>query len=115
MGRLPPHSTQPVIDRLPSSLRRILRETPELARAYLVGGCVRDWKLGGEGTDFDLEVYGIEPETLFVALTRWGRTDAVGKSFGVVKLTVPGHVFDFSLPRRDSKSGPGHRGFEVRF
>ncbi len=100
---------------LPASLSRIFRETPELARAYLVGGCVRDWKLGIQCTDFDIEVYGVDPDTLLASLSRWGRTDAVGRAFGVVKLTVPGHVFDFSLPRRDSKSGPGHRGFEITF
>lgn len=104
-----------MIDQIPSKLRRILRETPELARAYLVGGCVRDLKLGVGCTDFDIEVYDITPETLVSALARWGRTDAVGKSFGVVKLSTDGHVFDFSLPRRDSKSGPGHRGFEITF
>ena len=104
-----------MIPMLPASLARILRETPELARAYLVGGCVRDWKLGIPCIDFDIEVYGVDPDTLLASLSRWGRTDVVGKAFGVVKLTVPGHVFDFSLPRRDSKSGPGHRGFEITF
>jgi tRNA nucleotidyltransferase (CCA-adding enzyme) len=42
--------------------------------------------------------------------------DQVGKSFGVIKLTVgPGETYDFSLPRRDSKVAPGHRGFAVEF
>ena len=112
---LAPHCGASVIDQIPSKLRRILRETPELAHAYLVGGCVRDWKLGVGCTDFDIEVYQITPETLVSALARWGRIDAVGKSFGVVKLSTDGQVFDFSLPRRDSKSGPGHRGFESTF
>lgn len=104
-----------MISALPASLARILRETPELARAYLVGGCVRDGLLGHPCKDFDIEVYGIHPDALQSALARWGRIDAVGKSFGVVKLSTEGHVFDFSLPRRDSKSGPGHRGFEIAF
>ena len=34
---------------IPASLTRILRETPELARAYLVGGCVRDALAGRPG------------------------------------------------------------------
>ena len=91
----------------------MLRETPALAHAYLVGGCVRDALIGTEGKDFDLEVFGIDSGTLIRALSPWGRTDTVGRSFGVVKLSIPGHTFDFSLPRRDSKTGPGHRGFEV--
>ncbi|MFM7101038.1 MAG: hypothetical protein ACKO3N_07690 [Verrucomicrobiota bacterium] len=99
---------------LPPTLRRVLAETPELARALLVGGCVRDWLLGRAVKDFDVEVYGLDYETLVRALGRWGRADLVGRSFGVVKLSLaPGLVVDFSLPRRDSKTGPGHRGFAV--
>jgi len=34
----------------------------------------------------------------------------------VVKLTTrAGQTFDFSIPRRDSKVGPGHKGFETVF
>lgn len=103
-----------MIELLPSPLRRVLAETPELARALLVGGCVRDWLLGRAVKDFDVEVYGLDYETLVRALGRWGRADRVGRSFGVVKLSLaPGLVVDFSLPRRDSKTGPGHRGFAV--
>ena len=36
---------------------------------------------------------------------------SVGRAFGVLRLK---HLnADFSLPRRDSKIGPGHRGFDV--
>src|SRR4029450_10910359 len=50
------------------------------------------------------------------ALSHWGRTDLVGRSFGVVKLTTRrGETYDFSIPRRDSKGGPGHKGFEIEF
>jgi tRNA nucleotidyltransferase (CCA-adding enzyme) len=38
---------------------------------------------------------------------------AVGVSFGVIKVKVDGQEYDFSLPRRDSKTGQGHRGFMV--
>jgi tRNA nucleotidyltransferase (CCA-adding enzyme) len=105
-----------MLDLLPDLLRRILRETPELRRAYLVGGCVRDWWLGRAVKDFDVEVYGIDYERLVQALRRWGRADLVGRSFGVVKLAAGnGDWFDFSLPRRDSKVAPGHKGFAVDF
>jgi tRNA nucleotidyltransferase (CCA-adding enzyme) len=33
-------------------------------RAMLVGGCVRDELMGIEPKDWDLEVYGVEPEKL---------------------------------------------------
>jgi tRNA nucleotidyltransferase (CCA-adding enzyme) len=101
---------------IPETLSVVLERTPELGRAYLVGGCVRDWLLGRECKDFDIEVFGVDYGGLVKALTVWGRTDLVGRSFGVVKLTVrSGQTFDFSIPRRDSKVAPGHKGFEVAF
>ncbi len=77
------------MDLTPPELERILRETPELKRAFLVGGCVRDALMGlPPGKDFDVEVFGVDYESLLKALSRWGRTDLVGRSFGVVKLTT---------------------------
>jgi tRNA nucleotidyltransferase (CCA-adding enzyme) len=97
-------------------LSAILRDTPELQRACLVGGCVRDWLLGIPNKDFDIEAFGVSYEQLAGALSRWGRTNRVGRSFGVVKLTTrAGHTYDFGIPRRDSKVAPGHKGFEVDF
>jgi tRNA nucleotidyltransferase (CCA-adding enzyme) len=101
---------------IPDDLASILRDTPELGRAYLVGGCVRDALLGLPQKDFDIEAFGVSYEELALALARWGRTDLVGKSFGVVKLTTgSGSLYDFTVPRRDSKIAPGHRGFEISF
>lgn len=38
----------------------------------------------------------------------------IGKAFGVIKFRDnEGNDYDFSLPRRDSKTGTGHTGFEV--
>ena len=101
---------------VPDELSRVLRETPELAQAYLVGGCVRDALLGLPQKDYDIEVFGVSYEQLEAALRRSGRTDVVGRSFGVVKLMVASRqVYDFTIPRRDSKVAPGHKGFEVTF
>lgn len=101
---------------MPDNLAAILTGTPELEQAFLVGGCVRDWLAGIPNKDFDIEAFGVSYEQLAAALARWGRTDLVGRSFGVVKLTTPGgQVFDFSVPRRDSKVAPGHKGFEISF
>jgi tRNA nucleotidyltransferase (CCA-adding enzyme) len=79
----------------------------------LVGGCVRDWLLGLEPKDFDIEVYHLDYETMGRALTPFGPTDLVGRSFGVLKVRLDGLEYDFSLPRRESKTGAGHRGFAV--
>lgn len=101
---------------VPPALEKIISETAELKQAYLVGGCVRDALLGHPCKDFDIEVFGLSYEQLVNALSRWGRTDLVGRSFGVVKLTVTGNgTFDFTIPRRDSKIAPGHKGFTVEF
>jgi len=105
-----------MMESIPDELARILRETPALAQAYLVGGSVRDWLLGIPHKDYDIEVFGLAYEDLVEILRRWGRIDLVGRSFGVVKLTTPaGVTFDFTVPRRDSKIAAGHKGFEIRF
>jgi tRNA nucleotidyltransferase (CCA-adding enzyme) len=86
-------------------------------RALLVGGWVRDYVRGIETVDYDIEVYGIEAEKLRELLERHGRVNTVGEAFTVykVKLRNGDHrlVVDVSLPRRESKTGRGHRGFLV--
>lgn len=101
---------------LPNEVSEIIATTPALRGAYAVGGCVRDWLLGNQSTDFDIEVFGVSYAELVRALSPFGRTDLVGRSFGVVKLgTRSGLTVDFSIPRRDSKTTPGHKGFEIEF
>ncbi|MBI2498467.1 MAG: polynucleotide adenylyltransferase, partial [Opitutae bacterium] len=82
-------------------------------RPLLVGGCVRDWQLGLEPKDIDIEVYGLDYDAMGRALAPFGPTDVVGRSFGVLKVRLEGAEYDFSLPRRESKTGAGHRGFAV--
>jgi putative nucleotidyltransferase with HDIG domain len=78
----------------------------------IVGGAVRDILLGHPPKDLDFEVYQLDVERLAMVLAPFGRIDAVGRSFGVLKLrTHAGQEFDFALPRRESKVGTGHRGF----
>jgi tRNA nucleotidyltransferase (CCA-adding enzyme) len=80
-------------------------------RALLVGGYVRDVLLGLPSKDYDFEVYGLSLGKLEGVLAGFGEVIAVGRSFGV--LRVKGLDADFSIPRRDSKTGRGHRGFLV--
>lgn len=97
-------------------------------RAMLVGGCVRDELMGLEPKDWDLEVYGIEPERLrelleeFVSRESSGTNGGTDKSVRATSLNVVGEAFavyrlgddlDVSLPRRERKSGRGHRGFVI--
>src|SRR5215204_6591399 len=89
-------------------LSSVVRESS--GRAMLVGGCVRDEFLGIDSTDWDLEVYGVEPQKLKTILESFGEVNAVGESFTVYKV---GSDLDVSMPRRDRKSGRGHKGFTI--
>lgn len=98
---------------VPPQLVEILKRISTRGRPLLVGGCVRDSLLGLDPKDFDIEVHGIDFETLHQLLRAFGATDVVGRSFGVIKLRLEDTEYDFSIPRRDSKTGQGHRGFRV--
>ena len=78
-------------------------------RALIVGGWVRDRLIGRGSKDIDIEVFGLPADRLRAILESLGRVETVGESFQVYKT---GDI-DVSLPRRESKSGRGHRGFEV--
>ena len=78
-------------------------------RALFVGGWVRDRLRGCPSKDIDIEVYGVSAVDLRQLLEPLGRVDAVGESFTVYKLGP----LDVSLPRTESKTGRGHRGFTV--
>lgn len=81
--------------------------------AFVVGGAVRDYLLGKEPKDFDVECFHIESSKLEAILKRHGKVDFAGKSFGVFKLSVDGEIYDFSLPRSEIKSGEGYTGFDI--
>lgn len=80
-------------------------------RALVVGGCVRDAVLGTTTKDIDVEVYGIEPSELAAILAKHFRLDLVGQAFGVLKLHD--YPIDIAIPRRESKAGLGHKGFDI--
>lgn len=84
-------------------------------RGLLVGGSVRDALMGKISKDFDIEVYGLEAKVVEEVVGRFGKVSDVGKSFGILKISLKGGVdIDASLPRTDSKISKGHRGFEVK-
>ena len=91
------------------------RFTPTEPRALLVGGSVRDLMWGEPPKDVDVEVFGLAPDKL-EALVRqlFSRVDVVGASFGILKVFLDeGHELDVGLPRKESKTGKGHRGFVI--
>ena len=99
---------------LPGRLLKIAGDIRDAGgRAFLVGGWVRDALLGRSCRDYDVEVYDMAQDSLVPILSKYGRTNLVGKAFGVIHLAMKGLSLDFSFPRTESKVGYGHRGFVV--
>jgi tRNA nucleotidyltransferase (CCA-adding enzyme) len=78
-------------------------------RSLIVGGWVRDRLMGRTCKDLDLEVYGLAADRLKSLLAEFGSVNTVGESFTVYKVAD----VDVALPRRESRTGRGHRAFEV--
>ena len=89
-------------------------------RALCVGGFTRDRLRSLERAtarqvaasapkDLDIEVFGIAQEQLHALLLTLGKVVPAGQAFPVYKL---GEI-DVALPRRESKTGRGHKGFTV--
>ncbi|HUP41224.1 MAG TPA: HD domain-containing protein [Vicinamibacterales bacterium] len=89
-------------------------------RALVVGGWVRDRLLESadlkvsttkttEQEELDMEVFGVPAQDVPAILEPFGNVEPIGKSFPVYKIAN----IDVGLPRRESKSAPGHKGFVV--
>jgi len=93
-------------------IRAIAEQAHEIGgRALLVGGCVRDELLGIPCYDIDCEVHGVAPERLRNLLLQLGGIDESGALYGI--YTVHGAGLDIALPRKETRTGPGHKDFEV--
>lgn len=97
--------------KIPEKVLKIARAVSDAGgRALLVGGCVRDRLMGEAPKDWDLEIYGVESSRLRELLSQFGTVNVVGEAFAVYKL---GPDLDVSVPRRERKTGKGHRGFVI--
>lgn len=111
---------------LSHALQNILQELAQNGwRGLIVGGAVRDAVTGHVPKDIDVEVYGPDFAQLAAVLKQHGHVlggaadenggQVIGKAFGVIKFRDDeGNDYDFSLPRRDSKTGDGHTGFDIQ-
>jgi tRNA nucleotidyltransferase (CCA-adding enzyme) len=103
---------------IPEALHPILEALRDAGgRPFVVGGAVRDHVLGLSFKDVDIEVFGLGADEVRAALAPLAHVNLVGESFAVLKASrIEGFegALDVSIPRRDSKVGPGHRGIAAR-
>lgn len=85
------------------------------ANIFLVGGVVRDYYLSNQNKDIDLLVSGLHIDKIITILSKHGDVDIVGASFGVIKFKERNTSieYDIALPRKEVKTGAGHKGFDV--
>lgn len=101
-----------------AALRQLLdRIAQHQGKSIIVGGSVRDHLLGLSPKDIDIEVYNLDADVLEQMLADNFSYVAVGKSFGIFKVTIRigehAETFDVALPRTENKEGRGHKGFMV--
>ena len=93
-------------------IAEIARRVHELGgQALLVGGCVRDGLLNIPCYDIDCEVHGVQRDALLALLESFGEIDMSGERYGI--FTIKGAEIDIALPRRERRTGPGHKDFSV--
>jgi poly(A) polymerase len=114
MGADQPVADQPVAD---EDVRRLLKQAAtELgARAWIVGGYVRDHLLGRPHPDVDVVVedgLGFELARRFAQLAGAGEP-VIFERFGTAQVTVPGHLVEFVSARAESYASDSRKP-EVR-
>ena len=103
----------------------IIDEILKQGKIYEVGGVVRDRIISPvlKDQETDYLVCGIRMDELISLLSKFGKVDLVGKSFGVIKFspsrryseTEEQKTFDIALPRKEYSTGVGHKDFKVEF
>lgn len=78
------------------------------AKAYIVGGSVRDYFIGEENHDIDIVVCGTDVNGVKKVFP-----DAIqtGNSFPVFRITLFNEEYEIALARTEKKTGKGHNGF----
>ncbi len=96
--------------------QRLARDVVKLLQSrgfttYWAGGCVRDLLLGLTPHDYDVATSAVPDEVMKV----FPRSNAVGKSFGVVRISHEGSEFEVATFRTDSDYADGRRPCSVCF
>lgn len=101
---------------LETGVAAAIEDLREVGNPLIVGGAVRDSFEGHNNKDIDIEVHGATVDGIIEVLRKKGyHVDEVGKKFGVLKASKNGAVtdLDVSVPRKENRTGAGHRNFEV--
>lgn len=97
---------------------RVIYDLSDIGNPLIVGGTVRDSLRGQHNdiNDIDIEVHETNVDEITDHMRDRGyMVDEVGKQFGVLKVHKKGVVddLDISVPRRENRTGAGHRSFDV--
>jgi putative nucleotidyltransferase with HDIG domain len=79
--------------------------------AYLAGGCVRDMLLGRKPQDYDIATSAVPDDVMAL----FDSSCNVGKSFGVVRVTLDDSTFEVATFRQDHDYGDGRHPKNVTF
>lgn len=83
-------------------------------RLFVVGGCVRDWKLGIEKPkDYDLLVTGLEKETFQDLFPKALLVGNESDGFPVFLVPIANMSCEVAFARKEKKVGTGYKGFET--
>lgn len=86
----------------------------EKGKFYLVGGCVRDWKMGiDEPKDYDFLVTGLTKEKFIELFSEAKFVGDEEDGFPVFLLTIGGEKCEIAFARKEKKIGFGYKGFET--
>ena len=103
--------------KVPSFVETISRKIQDAGgRAQIVGGAPRDHLMGVAPKDWDIEVFGLGKEKLQKVLSQnanLSKEGLIGKDFGVFKTSHKGEEFEFTMPRRETKTGQKHTDFDI--
>lgn len=102
---------------IPDDVVDVLDDLQNIGNPLIVGGAVRDSFSGSDNKDIDIEVHHTDIDSL-VGFLRKNHyyVDEVGKQFGVLKVYKKNGVkdLDISVPRRENRTGAGHRSFDIQ-
>lgn len=84
-------------------------------KTYFVWWSTRDIIMGIVPKDFDIEVHGVTSKIIQDIAEKLWKISKVWKSFWILKLFIEDGIdIDISIPRHDSKTWSGHRGFDIQ-